>query len=129
MLDNSLWGDLSELSPERTPSLILQEQANFLRGATRDLLIGNVRRHISGTGSTISASLRIVAPALQNYSLEILELSYDASMLYPVRIRNLFSDNPGMASSEDELKEELGKILTSDQVRTVIANLIAESQP
>ena len=129
MSENSLWGDLSKLSPERTPSLILQEQANLLRGATSDLLLGRVHRQVLGSGRTISTSLRVVAPVLQNYSLEILELSYDTSMLYPVSVISNFSDTARIASSEDELRKELGRILTSDQVRTVLTNLIAESQP
>ena len=126
MSDNSLWGDLSELAPERTPFLVLQEQAGLLQGATNEVLVG--RAHRKMIGRTVEASLQVVAPVLQRYYVEILELSYDASMLYPVQVRASLSGGTLDAFSEDELKEFLRAILTSDQVRTILANLISESQ-
>ena len=129
MSDNSLWGDLSDLAPERTPFLILQEQAGLLQGATNEILVGSVRREMTGVVSRrVNASLQVVAPALQQYRIEILDLSYEASKLYPVRIRDYLSDEKKVVFSEDELKEALREILTSDQVRTILANLISESQ-
>ena len=124
--DKSLWGDLSELALERTPFLILQEQADLLQGATNEILAGRVRREM--TGRTVEAPLYVVAPALQHYHVEILEISYDASIVYPVQVRASLSGETLDVSSEDHLKEVLGEILTSDQVRTILANLISESQ-
>ena len=72
--------------------------------------------------------MEVVASALQNYSFEILRLSYDASMIYPVTIRDFYSGTVTRVSSEDEFKEELQAILSSNAVRTVLANLISESQ-
>ena len=127
MSDNSLWGDLSDLAPERTPFLVLQEQANLLQGATNEILVGRTRREMKGIAKTVNASLQIVAPALQQYHFEILEMSYDVSTLYPVRVKDAFSGEPRSAFSEDELKEQLSEILTSAEVRTILANLISES--
>lgn len=133
MSDKSLWGDLSELAPERTPFLVLQEQANYLQGATNEVLIGRARREMRGVARTggareVSASLQVVAPALQHYHLDILELSYDASSLYPVQVKDFLSDIATAVLSEEDLKELLREILTSDHVRTILANLISESQ-
>ena len=128
MSDNSLWGDLSDLAPERTPFLVLQEQANLLQKATNEILVGRARREMRGGARTVNASLQVVAPALQHYYVEILQMSYDASVLYPVRVQDAFSGEPREVFSEDELKELLSEILTSDRVRTILANLITESQ-
>ncbi|MCY3710920.1 MAG: hypothetical protein OXG26_18665 [Caldilineaceae bacterium] len=133
MSDNSLWGDLSDLAPERTPFLVLQEQANYLQGATNEILAGRVRREMTGIAREggarrVHASLQVVAPALQHYYVELLQLSYDASVLYPVHVRDSFSGEALDVFSEDELRELLRGILTSDAVRTILANLISESQ-
>lgn len=133
MSDNSLWGDLSDLALERTPFLVLQEQASFLQKATNEILAGRARREMTGvdrTGGgarTVIASLQVVAPALQHYYVEILEMYYDASLLYPVRVKDAFSGKTRQVFSENELKELLKEILTSDRVRTILANLISES--
>ena len=124
--DKSLWGDLSELALERTPFLILQEQADLLQGATNEILAGKAHRQM--TGRTVKAILYIVAPALQHYHVDILALSYDASIVYPVQVRASLSGETLDVSSENELKELLRDILTSDQVRNILANLISESQ-
>lgn len=134
MSDNSLWGDLSDLALERTPFLVLQEQASFLQKATNEILAGRAHRAMTGvdrTGGgarTVNASLQVVAPALHNYFVEILEMSYDASLLYPVRVKDALSGQTRQVFSEIELKELLSEILTSDRVRTILANLITESQ-
>ena len=79
-------------------------------------------------GRTIFAYMEIVAPALRSYSIEILRLNYTASELYPVSVGSRVSDREGEASTEDELREELREILTSNEVRSIISSLIAESQ-
>ena len=126
--DNSLWGDLSSLAPERTPSLVLGEQASLLQGATNEILLGRTHRNVLRAGSLVVVALQVIAPALQQYSVEILQLSYKASMPYPVSVRDVFSDSDGTAESEHELRDMLRQILTSDEVRTILASLIAESQ-
>ncbi len=128
MSENSLWGDLSDLTPGRTPFIVMQEQASFLKAATDGLLIGRASRELEIVGDKVRVSMDVVAPALENYFIEILEISYDASRLYPVRVRSSISRISRLVSSESELKEVLSEILTSDEVRTVIGNLISESQ-
>jgi len=126
--EDSYWGDLSEIVPEESPFLLLQRQADLLKNATSGLLEGKARRRFSSIGRPIEASMEVVASALQNYSFEILRLSYDASRIYPVVIRDFYSGTVTRVSSEDEFKEELQAILSSKEVRTVLANLISESQ-
>ncbi len=134
MSDNSLWGDLSKLAPERTPFLVLQEQANYLQGATNEILLGRAHREMTGVARIgggarrVNASLQVVAPALQHYYVELIQLSYDASLLYPVELKNILSDEAIAVCSEDRLKEALKEILASHTVRTILANLISESQ-
>lgn len=128
MSEDSLWGDLSDLAPERTPYLVLQEQANLLQRATNEILVGRVRREMKGIAKRVTAALQIVAPALQRYYVELLEISYDASILYPVQVRDYYSDNVHHVTSEQELREVLKAILTSEAVRTILANMISESQ-
>lgn len=128
MSDNSLWGDLSRLVPARTPSLVLQEQANLLQNATNEILVGRAKRLITGDGSYVHAFLEIVAPALRDYSIEILRLTYDASTLYPVSVISRLLDKSEAAVSEEELRDLLREFLTSHEIRTIISSLIAESQ-
>lgn len=128
MSDNSLWGDLSELAPERTPFLVLQEQANLLQGATNEILVGRANRRLATIPKRVKASLQVIAPVLRNYYVEILEISYDAGTLYPVHVRDSVSDEAQDVVSEDDLKEALKAILTSEAVRSILANLISESQ-
>lgn len=128
MSENSLWGDLSNIVPERTPSHVLEEQATFLQGETNKILRGRTVRTVEQSGTGIIASLEVVAPSLNNYSIEVVTLSYTITSVYPVRVRDRISEKLSRASTEDELRGALKKVLTSEAVRSLLASLIAESQ-
>ena len=128
MTEESFWGDFSNLAPQETPYILLQRQADFLRSATSGILEGRARRRYSSVGRPIEASLHVIAPALQNYSVEILRVSYDASRIYPITMRDFYTERYYTAVNEYDFEEKLKVVLTSDQVKSVIGNLIAESQ-
>lgn len=128
MTEESFWGDLSNLAPQETPFILLQRQADFLRSATLGVLEGRATRRYSSVGRPVEASLHVIAPALQNYSVEILQVRYDASRIYPISMRDFYSERFYAATSESDFEEKLRTVLTSEQVKSVIGNLIAESQ-
>lgn len=82
-MTENLWGDFSQVPIERTPVVVLREQAELLSAATGEILNGSVLRASSEGGSSFGSSLYIVAPALGNYRYYILRILYGPEP-YPV---------------------------------------------
>ena len=121
----NLWGDLPVEETIRTPYVMLKEQANLLTEATNGLLIGEVCKYTT-PNNLIACYLEIKAPSIDNYTITILELSYDAT-IFPVSIIGIYSYKSGIeCNTEEELETMLGKILSSQEVRRIIASLLSE---
>lgn len=129
MTVQNLWGDLVGLDTARTPAVILQEQAGLLGKLTDEVLVGEVRR-INETRNPESfiATLYIVAPALQQYSVSVVRVDYSLVSAFPVNVDSILDGREWKADSEKQLADILSEILSSDVVRKVISSLIAESQ-
>jgi hypothetical protein len=116
----SLWGDLTELAIVPTPKTILEEQASLLGEATGGMLIGVVEE--AGQTRRFSYSLNVVVPALNNYTYEILRVSYPLEM-YPV---SLVAERPAVNRSiatEKGFEEAVENVLSSPEVRSVLSRL------
>ena len=143
--EKSLWGDLPLADVTRTPIIILREQATILTELTNGLLEGVVTNRVTeGTNRLISqvedrepkefsATLSIIAPALDGYVFRIMQVNYNLE-LYPVEVVALAShfflsrDSTVSCDNEQEFVEALGNILSSDSVRQAIGRLLAQSK-
>jgi hypothetical protein len=131
MGEKNLWGELPSSAEMRTPYFILCEQAAMLGQLTDHLLVAEVTQDIS-TEHDFLLELNIVAPSLNNYSYRALWASHDAE-IYPVTVEtstNVFPIYDGglrkKCRNEEVFVEAVGKILSCDKVRKVIAGLLSE---
>lgn len=130
MSDENLWGELPSGNEFKPPLTILREQATLLSDITNKILVADVR--VKRQGTSISFSLRIVAPALDNYTYVVLSVTHDLFM-YPVEVTNLtLMTQKGpptyTCNDEDAYKSVLKAVLSSQPVHRVISSLIAQSK-
>jgi hypothetical protein len=119
----NLWGDLSQVETVRTPFVILQEQARILTRETKGALVGVVERLQRGQLSAMS--LDILVPTLNNYRYSVVEMTYDSVQLYPLTILT-GTQRDRICYSEEEFELALSEILSSPQVKKVIATLLSD---
>ncbi len=142
----NLWGDLP-VEEFRTPHVVLREQAAILTEATDGLLVGKVIKEkfnnilftpskdvrIEFTGEdlpdkyTFTSRLEIIVPSINNYSISIAQIDYPLKM-YPLRIMSTVTDDYQYhaCKTEDELNKQLAEILSSSEVKRIIAGLLTE---
>jgi hypothetical protein len=120
----NLWGDLSNLEAVRTPASILREQAQKLAELTNYTLKGDVS--VDKYGDRFQVTLHIVAPALNDYRLLLIKVLHPID-IWPLEMRDVLAEQDYEASSEEEFVTVLGEILSSAQVKRVIAMLISQS--
>ena len=120
----NLWGELPNVETIRTPYTILKEQASILSEITNGLLIGEVAFN-NQTDNSLSMTLMIKAPSLNNYTYSVVEVQQPIQ-LYPVAVINLLEGRMGKYSSEEEFESALGQILSSQDVKRVISGLLAQ---
>jgi hypothetical protein len=77
----NLWGDLGLEELIRTPVDILKEQANLLSTLTKGILFGDIKIN-KGTAGEIYLEMSIVAPAMDNYRFNVLDIKHGLE-LYP----------------------------------------------
>lgn len=120
----NLWGSLPNVEKLRTPHTVLQEQASLLAELTGGLLLGQVHR--DQAASSFKLTLRINAPALNNYSYTVLKVSHPIE-LYPLHVDNeTRASATKKCNTEEEFEQVLGSILASNEVQRVIAGLLAQ---
>lgn len=125
MAQDDLWGNLPQVEQMETPLSILRAQARLLKTKTNG-------RVVTGKDfqDDIEHDLRIVAPALGNYSTTVLSVIHDA-LLYPASVAANTSGswgNIGKAIDGPGLKELIGRGLQSPIVHKTIAALLAQSR-
>lgn len=128
MATANLWRIPEEAESARTPTVILKELANHLAGLTDRVLIARVSRSALTRTSTISISLYVVAPSLDDYSVEILNLRHPLLKSYPSSVRSSINDLNQDVNSEEELLEAVEKILSSQEMSNILRSLLNESQ-
>ena len=74
-----------------------------------------------------TSNLKIVVPSFNNYEISIVQIDYPLKM-YPLRIINLVTDDYQFeqCETESELNQKLAKILSSNEVRRIVAGLLTE---
>ncbi|PHR98732.1 MAG: hypothetical protein COA78_25810 [Blastopirellula sp.] len=122
MPTKNLWGDLSELEIVHTPRTLLEEQAAYLTSATESKIIGVV--DVITSGRTFKFDLDIKVPFLNNYEFTILRVTHGIS-LYPVSISSQLKIENQKCDNEEELEEVLETILSSKEMRDILANLLS----
>lgn len=147
MAGKDLWGEIPSIEKIPPPVLLLREQADILAEKTEGVLQGRVHitavpegqdflaspvraaleRAMLGVKGKFVASLHIVAPALNSYSIAVVELLYDVKP-YPVVVRSKLRDQEKLCSNETELQDALQDILSSQEVKDVIALLLSHSK-
>jgi hypothetical protein len=122
MTQDDLWGDLPEVESLRTPLVILKEQAEVLKEKTEGLLVGEIIQ--KQTGINFIYDLSIVAPTLNNYVYKLLTVVHGIGF-YPARIIDQQSQGvQKKCSNEEEYKQGLREILSSNNNRAVISKLL-----
>jgi hypothetical protein len=125
MSAESLWGELPRRGDLRTPLTILREQAVLLGEATNNVLVGDVAT--SQRGPKFVSSLGIIAPALDNYRISILSITYDMT-LYPLVISKELAGGSVPCKDEGSFKQALKDTLSSPRVHQVINSLLSQSE-
>ena len=74
-----------------------------------------------------SSRLEILVPSIDNYSISIVQIDYPLKY-YPLRIMNLVTDDYRFdkCHTEAELNRALASILSSAEVKRIIAGLLSE---
>lgn len=132
------WGDLPSADTERTPLIILREQATVLTKKTNGILAGVVRTatvHDFNSPLDLYAtkppkfrtSLVIEAPALDGYVFQVLDAEYELA-LYPVAVYDSVNRNKYDCADEAQFIEVIKTILTSVAVHKAIGMLLAQSR-
>ncbi len=124
MSSKNLWGDLSDLETVRTPKAILQEQADFLTGATEGALVGNVGVPFVVVG--FQYSLDVQVPSLNHYVYTILTISHNVN-LYPVRVDANATALSVACEDEEQFEETISQILSSKEVKRVLSRLLSQA--
>ena len=129
-MTENLWGDIPEAEAIRTPHGVLREQGAKLRELTQGLLVGRVSRQtlaMGGAGRTpvFVSTLRIIAPALDNYTYEVATIEYSIGM-YPLTIMEPSGNKSKECVNEAALVTELHAILSSEKMKKLVRGLLAQ---
>ena len=130
MQTQNLWGNIDIDRELPDPVRVLQQQASLLEDLTGGELEGRIRRRMSHSldeGGAFRVSLAILAPYLENYSVDIIDATYPPPV-YPIMLVNMITMEQHVCNSEDQFIEKLGDILRSKRVQDYISALIAHSR-
>ena len=120
-----LWGNIDTEAPSRTPVSILKEQATLLGRKTGNVL--EARVETANLGEMFLHKLVLVAPALDNYTFELLKF-YHPIQLYPVSPDSSAPMPRELLPDEESFVKWLGAKLSSAETHRVIANLLSQSR-
>ena len=124
MSTENLWGPLPTNKDIKLPVTVLKEQAGILSDATSKILVAEVS--VSKSGESVTYSLDIVAPALDNYRYQVLFVTHKA-VAYPLQVFQV-RGNPIKCSNEQEFLDVLKSILSSEKTHAVVSSLLAQSK-
>lgn len=126
MATSHLWGDLPEVVDIRTPKMVLAEQASALQEITKGALTCELVADAGQGQRFIRNSMRIVAPSLGRYSVELVQVSHPV-IVYPCIIESHFLEKPGeKCEDEAELEKALVTILQDPKTHKLITNLLQQ---
>jgi len=124
-MSQNLWPTI-KISDIITPSRILEEQATFLAENTNNILKGQVLTYPNKyTAGEFIIDFYIIAPALQNFRYELLEVRHSLLPIYPAVIQ--FREYDIICESQQYFEKELAQILRDEHTQSVISTLISQS--
>lgn len=115
--DDNLWGQLESNPPTQSPADILKRQGAILEERTGGRVAGIVTTNENADGFVTYFSVCSAKNPI--HPRRILTASYSLT-LYPVRVNNLISKEQHDATSEDEYRKVLKKVLGSSDVHHLI---------
>jgi hypothetical protein len=121
----NLWGDSFKPELIRTPYIIWREQASLLGQLTDNLIEATTERSRMST-IHIEVKLSIIAPALENYTYRVLSVIYKVDQIYPLEVIDHQTLVTETCENEEQFIDTIGKILSSDRVKTVINSLLSQ---
>ena len=124
MTIENMWGELHEIDSVRSSFTILKEQGALVSEMTGGDIRGEVSR-MESRPPNIRIDLDLLVPKMNNYSIEILRISYQVHKFYPVYVSTEFS-NHEECDTEEEFMGALRTIPGSDPVMKILTALRAQ---
>ena len=112
----------------KTPTATLKEIAYYLSGKTDRVLSAHVRRSSVPSLEKVRITLHVVAPALHNYSVEVLRVEHRLFEAYPSVVQSSINDMRHIVDSESELLQVVENIIQSEEMIKILRALLIESQ-
>ncbi len=130
MVTPDYWGDLQVITGPMTPVQILREQASAFNEKTSSLIRASVATSaLSATTQKFRSTLAITVPSLDRYRLDIVTVIYPLRDYYPLELSDDLANEYDKQSevnchSEQELREELHRILSSQRTTDTLKSLM-----
>ncbi|HEX8735770.1 MAG TPA: hypothetical protein VF721_10630 [Pyrinomonadaceae bacterium] len=131
MSNVDLWGDIPIENGIKLPVTILKEQATILGEKTDKILEAKVNSVNVADKDIVGYELKIIAPALSNFSYGVLSVFHSLVLVYPLNMSHQNSTGKWTTSKckdEAEFTAKLREILSSEVIHTVIVSLISQSK-
>ena len=113
------------VSADRPPRMLLDELASTLTSRALYKIRFDVETITSG--DHVTHTMSALVPRLDNYILQLLNVSHPALKLYPVSVFGLLADKRFTVANEDELFDALATAVTSDHFSTMFKTLLAQA--
>lgn len=120
----NLWGNLEDIDNIRPPHEIIEDQGQFLKEMSKDLLELKIERKQSNT--IFNYDIFISAPSM-NHKLRIFRLTHDFK-LYPANLYDENGTSEYKCRSQEDFEENLGQLLSSEETMTAIGGLMAQAR-
>ena len=110
----------------RTPTQVLEQQAEFLKDATGGVIRGQVDVDAVGAGRS-RIKFAVYVPTLNNYSVGLLEVVHPASQ-YPARLNSDWVKTQAAAyGNHEELETAVVECLETPELQKLIIGLFAQT--
>jgi hypothetical protein len=126
----NLWGELPEMDDTVTPLMIMRDQANVLRDATKGVLVANIETTPLAMGR-MRHDFYLVAPLLNNYRHLLFSVEHGIEA-YPVSVTVTFAHvnpkNKVPCKDQTAFENLLAIILKHKETQSALSSLIANSR-
>jgi hypothetical protein len=119
----SFWA-VPDVATMRTPLTILREQATALTEQTNGLIVGRVEAKQQQNGN-LSISLEAVVPALNEYSIRILNYEQPIT-LYPGDVRGIGISVFETVENEEDFIIVVREVLSSQTIKNILTSLMSQ---
>lgn len=127
-MSKNLWGELPVMDDTVTPLMIMREQANILRHATKSVLHASISTTPLALGR-MRHSFYLVAPLLNDYRHLLFQVEHGIEP-YPARVSFLANGEKKRPSVKNQTAFEklLGLILKHPDTQKAVSSLMANSR-